>query len=645
MANVDQATGTITGVKNSVKGINRTDGISPLGLIGRDGVKNPPGFLPVGDLKKDNSYWYGNLLESHPDYSGDSVKAQWLIDTKDRFDLFHYNDDNYSDGTTSASNPNPYRAYSTRDNYLLFNDSSTDYFKHGLHSIYGKTPIRSNKNSRESWDGFESGTPQRLSQVTEDTTGLKGSLYENNDPVIFGFEIIIDAISSPLLNGSVEDFIDQFNRVSEIASKKPVIADFKQQFMKLFKTKGIISPDITQETISIKSDINTDGQVSVFQPGKKAYMSYYLKKIDGLNLLLELNSSDKKKYLTEYRKDVIKFTFTEDVSLTMGTLSHLYKLLYWSKPNGKNLVPDNLLRFNCDIIISEVRNLNRVRAGIQKGNLEVVKDNLSRHIYSLKECQFWFDQSPHENDIDLSSEPKEFESVSVTMDFKYVTSKFERWTPDGKGFGKYVGYNNGAMWKIGNPGARIIGTQSENSGTIRDISVPKFFTINSNTENQNGVLNPVIFNHYNNRNAIDTTDANGSSVATISQIDNLKNNGKSIGRKLAKNLKNAVAVELQSQINIRMKLLNDSLDKIRNAYHLGRMREPTNIYKIYYANIGDSKMKNPWDFKNMSKSDISPNFFYDVHNDLRAFGGEALGNNILGNIVGGGNNASLFNND
>ena len=43
-------------------------------------------------------------------------------------------------------------------------------------------------------------------------------------------------------------------------------------------------------------------------------------------------------FLTNYREDVLKLTFTEDVSLSMGTLAHLYKLLYWSKPNGKNIV-------------------------------------------------------------------------------------------------------------------------------------------------------------------------------------------------------------------------------------------------------------------------------------------------------------------
>ena len=139
-----------------------------------------------------------------------------------------------------------------------------------------------------------------------------------------------------------------------------------------------------QPTMSIPTSnyANAETQANIYERGRKAYMSYYLKKIGGLELLLESNQPTKKKYLVDYRNDVLKLTFSEDVSSSMGTLAHLYKLLYWSKANGKNIVPENLLRFNCDIIISEVRNLNRVRKAIDTNNLEVIKDNVSRQVYS-----------------------------------------------------------------------------------------------------------------------------------------------------------------------------------------------------------------------------------------------------------------------
>ena len=672
----DKAKGTIAGLLNSVKGINRTDGKSPIGLIGRGGKPERPGFTPnssyVTGSKDPNDSWYGSLLESHPDYTGNSgyylYNKNKNIKTKDlsTADKFNASKDYLNFGKDL---PDPDGVYSTRDHYLLFNDTSTDYFKHGLHVVDNKTPIRSEKNAREAWDGAEEGVPLRLANVL---SGQGGTPYENNDPVLFGFELIIDAVSSPLLNGSVEDFITQFSSISEVGSKKYVLADFKEQFMKLFKTRGRVfieqdAQDQIKTSITNKGypNLGEESQSNIFQSGRKAYMSYYLKKIGGLELLLESNQPSKKKYLVDYRNDLIKLTFNEDVSSTLGTLAHLYKLMYWSKPNGKNIIPENILRFNCDIIVSEVRNLNRVRKAIDTGNLEVVKENVSRHIYSLKECQFWFDQPAHDNEIDLSQAPKEFDQFVVTMDYKYVTTKFERWVPDGQGFGMYAGYNNGAIWKIGNPGSR--GTQS--SGTISDKSVPTFFTAATNTFKQNGIKSPIVFETYsytgdgsdviddkNNANKDAAAAASSNSEATGSKntgdeddgesgptskearkkkrkdsFEQFKDNSKKASKKLAQNLEKAVVNELKGQVNNRLRLLNNTLDKIRNAAGIGRMREPSNIYKVPYFYQG---------LANGLGGNVSSNFFYDVHNSLRDFAGDAAGNALgggLGNILRGGN--------
>ena len=642
---LDAAKGTVAGVSNSIVGINKTSGISPISLIGRSGKRESPGFTPnesyvsvLGNKGTNaghsNDTWFGVLLTNHPDYSGSVDSSVKPLSTNERFEQSKAYP-NFKDETKD-----PYQYYSTRDYYQLFNDSSTDYFKHGL---YEYTPIKSGKNDREAFDGKEE-SPLRLSQ-------FKTTSYENNDPVLFGFEIVIDAISSPLLNGSVEDFINQFSSISEVGARKYVIADFKEQFSKLFKTRGKIfrESDSDQLKISIKNDkLNDNKQTNIFQADQRAYLSYYLKKVSGLELLIEQNSPSKKKYITDYRNDVVKLTFTEDVSLTMGTLAHLYKLLYWSKPNAKNIVPENLLRFNCDIIVSEVRNLNRVRKALDTGQLEVVKDNVSRHIYSLKECQLYFDQPAHENEIDLSQPTKDFEQFVVTMDYKFVTSKFERWVPNVSRFGMYAGYNNGAMWKIGNPGAR--GTQSTTgAGTVQDNSLPKFFTANINTLSQNGVKAPIVLEAYGSGDTINdgksegTTGANPSDGGSgpnetsntadksanrtspeKSDFQNFIDNSKKAGSKLAKNLKKAAVTELRGQVNTRLRLLNNTLDKLRNDAGIGRMREPTNVYKKYENGLG-----------------ISSGFFFDVHNSLRDFAGDSVGGK-LGGILRGGNNTTLF---
>lgn len=404
--------------------------------------------------------WLGQLIKPGANST--------ILDTDERF--------NESKNLPKNSRDLKSSPYSTRDHYLLFNDTRTDYFKHGLQIIDNLTPIENPENGR---------SELRLSQFQQ-------TPFENNDPVMFGFEIIIDDISSPLLNGSVLDFLKIYSGVDEIKYKIPVYEDFKQQFVKLFRTKTTVN--INDEQISISKTkpgyANTDSSKDLFRGGKTSYMSYYLKKIGGLDNLIESNTTDKKKFLVDYRTDFITLDFNEDVSLTMGTLAHLYKLLYWSKPNGKNLVPENLLRFNCDIIVSECRNFNRVRKAIDGGNLEVIKDNLSRYVYSLKECQLFFNTMPHGADVDMSNITT-YDNYNIQFDYKYSTVKFERFMPSAN-FGKYIGYDGGAIWKIGNPGARVQrgGTQS----TTSDTSIPRFFTSGTNTTNDNGVKSPAILN-------------------------------------------------------------------------------------------------------------------------------------------------------
>ena len=634
---------TIAGLFNSIAGIKKTDGVSPISLIGRSGRREKPGFTPNESYNTKDGSWYGQLLESHPDYSG-KKKSSKDLSTEDRFNLS-------KNFPKTEGEP-----YSTRDWHLIFNDTSMDYFKHGLQVIDGKnSQLRSEKNARETWDGYEEGVPSRLAQVLGDTDGTKGTPYENTDPVMFGFEIIIDLINSPLLNGSVEDFIASFPYVNEIATRRKVMNDFRQQFLKIFKTKGTFRVGPDKPTASIKTShyANTDNGSKMFSSGKPAYMSYYLKKIQGLEKLIEANVPDKNKALIEYRKDLLKLTFTEDVSLDMGTLAYLYKLLYWSKPNGKNIVPENLLRFNCDIVISEMRHFNRVRKGVTNGDLEVVKDNLSRYVYTLNECQFWFDQPAHESEIDLGN-PKTFDDFVVTLDYKYATTKFERWTPDGAGFGKYVSYNNGAMWKVGNPGARSSfgpSASTEGFSDEKDIAVPRFYSNSGgNTLRQNGVGSAIVLDSYNPSFTVNesvekpvtgsasTSKKSGDETQEGDAMDEkkalrkkkrkegfdaFKERSTKAGKILGSKLKTTLQNEVRAQVNTRLRLLNNTLDKLRNEGGFGRMREPTNVYKNYDNPLG-----------------ISSGAFFDVQNSLRDFAGDALGGKI-GGLIKGGNN-SLF---
>ena len=563
----------------------------------------------------------------YEDWIGQKITPNGLVelDTKDRF--------NESIDLPKSSTDLESIPYSMRDHYMIFNDNRTDYFKHGLQVIDGLTPI----------ENPEGASDLRLSQ-------FKYTPFENNDPVMYGFDLIIDGISSPLLNGSVIDFLNQYQGISELAARIPVYEDFKQQFLKFFKTKGTLRITADQTTMSNTSTnpASVDNQKSIYQLGKKAYMGYYIQKVAGLQNLVEANKPGTFKYITEYRKDVITLDFLEDVSLSVGTLAHLYKLLYWSKPNGKSMVPENLLRFNCDIVVSECRNFNRVRKAVETGNLEIIKDNVSRYVYSLRECQFFFDQMSHPSDIDMGGIAVH-DKTPVTFDYKYSTVKFEKFVPTSNGFGSYVGYDGGAIWKIGNPGAR--GTQS----TV-DISVPKFFTVGLNKLRENGVESPFILNSINKLGTteivepiiepVEEADFDNTDDATGGGLEGAKKSSKDKAKAYAKTLSNrlisSAKKELQGVINTRAQLLARTLNKTAISLQGGSI-SPKNIYRVGFLKtnkygyvsgngLGGAATNAESQGSILSAgTNVSQRLFYDVRGDLVGFLGDSLGG-----AVGGG---------
>lgn len=607
----DKGRATIEGLKAQY-GIGQTGNPWPQTtyspVTGEGGLRLNPnhktkGFLPPASIPTNingGEFRIGQYV--FKDWRGYNIienQAPILIDTKDKFDK----------GLSIPKSNNELidSPYSTRDMYSIFGDNSTDYFRHGLHVIDNLTPI----------ENPESGSSNLRLDLS------LGTPFEQNDPVIFGFDIIIDDITSPLLNGSILDFLRNYNNVSEISSKIPVYEDFKQQFIKFFKTKSTVDINAEKTTISkmrLASTPESPTRDNFFQDmNKKAYMNYYLKKIAGLEKLIEQNTPSSKKFLVDYNKDIISLSFSEDVTLSIGTLAHLYKLLYWSKPNGKGIVPENLLRFNCDIIVSEVRNYKRVIKAVGDNNIQVIKDNVSRYVYSLRECQFYFNTLPHGGDIDMSGiSPFAEGGYTIQFDYKYSTVKLERFVPkfDGSGNGEYVGYDSGAIWRIGSAGAR------EGRDIANPVDTSKFFTKGENKLNQNGVDSPFVL----------TTPSdklfkrvfvgeNQEGEESLTGFEKFKKASKAKAKELTNRVAN-VAInsatrELQFAVNTRVAILNRSLNKIISANGLTGIRPPKNIYEDAALTPGGR-------------------IFYDVRGELLNFTGDALGG-----ILGGGRNRSF----
>jgi len=494
---------------------------------------------------------------------------------------------------------------------------------------------------------------------------------DNEDPLFLGFEVVIDVPNSPLFNGEAARFIEKFNSNTEIRSRGPILADTMIEFSKFFKFNAAFFNPVNLYTDSIFST----------PPNPKRH---YVKKVSGLDRLIEANTPSAQAAFTKYRQDLIKISFYEDTNLNLGTLASLYKLIYWSRINGKNIIPENLLRFDCYIVASEVRNLTRVvKAANGQAGLRTLKENVSRYVYNLYECQLFFDKMTHGDSIDIGggalSSP---DSLELSISYKYSTMKFERYnfiknnyaglrndllnptqvrpseanttSFDGNTInngltGGFMRLNNGYLGKdtvsdkvitydnydfsddieitntlgiLSSEQKREIynkyfvkeAVEGENkSGQIYDTNktetkVPLnanngslYTAANPNTESPQSQLGGQSLNLYGK--PLSTLSVESTIPLTVNQ-----NSFSKASERLLQNVKKAALSEAQRQLNNQFRLINNSLDKVRNSFGIGRMREPTNVYT----------------------SLPNAQFFFDVKNSLRDFGGD-----VLGGLLGG----------
>ena len=434
--------------------------------------------------------------------------------------------------------------------------------------------------------------------------------YDNEDPVWFGFEIILNVQTSPLLNGELEKFITQFNVYEEIGSRENIINQFKNEIRKYFKMSGTLdqsnSFDPTKNIFTDSVGNKNSYQAFSNDSGKRLY---YVKKVTGLDKLVEANKPNEYKSFVDYGKDNLTITFYEDTSLNLGTLASLYKLLYWSRLRGKNLIPENLLRFDCEIIVSELRDFVRLRKS-GSNMLEFLKDNLTRYRYQLYECQLWFDRMSHPDSIDMY-EITETNSYDVQLSFKYSNMIFEKYNPDS--ISDYIRLRNSTPdplatssmnSKVGevNLGQydSLANGATVSISPIEDVANPTSGQlINSLKQNQKQTISNLI-----------------AAPNVVSNPGNAKDDiyGRAADQ-LVENLKKAALKEAQRQLNIRFRLLNNTIDNIRNAFGIGRIPAPTNVY---------FPQQNGGPYGNSQ-------FFFDVQNSLRNFGGDTLTG-----LIGGG---------
>jgi len=331
-----------------------------------------------------------------------------FLTTKERFD---------KNLTTSPFESNGPRPLPTRNLYALFNDGGQDLFRHGLSEV-SQVPLDLFKNTVD------------YSPFGPDT----GNRAAKEDPVMFGFDLIIRTQESPLFSSVMEESVQNFfasNIVpsDEMASRELVWNSFKKTFFQFFRS--------SYDTQPLGQSADPDNPVN-------SRFYYYLTKVTGLDGLVEANTMETANSFVDYGKDMIKLDFAEDVTLRVGRMAALYKSLYWSRMSGKTMIPENLLRFDCDIIVSEVRNfvkLKNVLDGDALSGLQTIRDNVNRYVYTLYDCQLFFDKMPHGDVIDLATQPTAYEGYSIGFTYKHSTLRVDAFDPVSEAYGSL---NNGS---------------------------------------------------------------------------------------------------------------------------------------------------------------------------------------------------------
>jgi hypothetical protein len=489
------------------------------------------------------------------------------------------------------------------------------------------------------------------------------SKSDNEDPTMFGYDISINFASSPLFNGSIIDFINSFSPIpEEMESRRDVWLSFCKQFFKFFKvdqnqrlnnyTKERFNPNYGKNPAETNSSQEIKKQTGQYDEkrdsedygtgdfGKKNYegkqlesvtvtaplsqtrrqagistaKTYYLKKISGLENLVEKDvssNSDTIKSMIDYGKDIIKLSLYEDVSVNTGYLAALYKSLSWSRLNGKQIIPENLLRFDAKITITEIRDYNKVVKDYYSDELVVSPDLLTKYTYTLYDCQFMFNEMSHGGEIDMSS-PKLVDDFEISFNYKYSTLSFDKFYISG------TTQSLGSKFSINNKNIDVM--------KISSVDADGSITVDGSIQN---IKNPIELKEYM-RYTKYRNHPNIEPAHPISQLDfNYKNNLSNLANKwpnfinsesnllskaksndlnkqllnnLGKKLKKAAANEINRQITTQAKLLNRTLDNIRNSIGIGRMSEPTNVYKT-----------------NQLKNDVQNAFREFVGNSVRGF--------------------------
>jgi hypothetical protein len=195
------------------------------------------------------------------------------------------------------------------------------------------------------------------------------STLDFEDPTFLTFDIFLYTDrSSALFDTQTPYGVYAFLKKNEKISK-----DFEQRIQILNEFKNRI------ENIFYTSD-----EFDYLNQNKK---THYIQSIEGIDKF--------KKPIINYKEDKIKITLVEDVKMTAEYIAELYNNLSYDYKFKRKSIPENCLRFDMGVMISDIRRFKKTKPKSSNSNqiIEEENKNISREIFILRDCNFNFKNS------------------------------------------------------------------------------------------------------------------------------------------------------------------------------------------------------------------------------------------------------------
>ncbi len=243
----------------------------------------------------------------------------------------------------------------------------------------------------------------QISDSSQTITGRSNAYLD--DPTIMGFNFVIDFNSerSPLFNvvkGS------KFNSA--------------HQYLKN------IGEDVGElSSTGYKIESRTDCLMDFIDRFKDLVYKFpwYFQSLSGLRELYKMDPT------AGWRsKDrILEIKTLESLDLRIGNMIDKYMYAYYDTTYLREMIPQNLRRFNCFIIISEIRNFKSYAKGITNANgnkstsIRSINEMFNCFVYKLHNCEFDFSSSnPYMDDIDQKGS-----NTFATNSFKIKVGRIE----------------------------------------------------------------------------------------------------------------------------------------------------------------------------------------------------------------------------